>query len=258
MNNESDTTSNIFEQREYLLDRPSGSWFSGEGQHQLDESENFLLPFDRCLVDHSGRQFACIHPFCQDLPTCFRNGLLQEQLEFHELTLHPEDLHIWCKAAFPDILRFAQLETVSETLDYRFIFNHRYIRKDGTVSQFMHEGALLFSEDGKMPFLNLKVFTEIADIKQDETLILTIFRYSPEGYRKVFSKVYSTAKVSCLSDRELEVVKLCQEGLSSKMIAEKLKLSIHTVKNHKRNCMSKTNTHNITELIHFCIQNRWL
>jgi DNA-binding CsgD family transcriptional regulator len=30
------------------------------------------------------------------------------------------------------------------------------------------------------------------------------------------------------------------------------------VKNHKRNCMEKTQTHNISELIHICIQNRWL
>jgi DNA-binding NarL/FixJ family response regulator len=56
----------------------------------------------------------------------------------------------------------------------------------------------------------------------------------------------------------MEIIRLCHEGLSSKMIAEKLNLSIHTVKNHKRNSMNKTLTHNITELIHLCIKNNWL
>lgn len=260
MSNESETAQRVIEEGKHQSGQSgltSLPFPAGVKSHQEPEF-NLTQPFNSCLIDHSGRQFVCIHSFCQNMPTCFRNGLLQHELEFHELEFHPEDRQLWCNFVLPDLLRFIQSESMTDSSDYRFIFNHRYLRKDGSVSQFMHEGALLLSEDNKMPFLSLKVFTEIADIKQDETLILTIFKYSVEGYRKVFSKVYSIAKNSVLSDRELEIVRLCQEGLSSKMIAEKLNLSIHTVKNHKRNCMSKTNTHNITELIHFCIQSRWL
>jgi len=229
------------------------------GSHYSLSVNDSLFPFESCMVDHSGKQFACIHNECKGLPTCFKNDLLQKSLEFHELIFHPEDRQIWCEMALPDILRFINSEAITDSSDYRVIFNHRYIRKDQSVSQFMHEGALIVAENRRIPFLNLKVFTEIADIKPDETMILTIFRYSAEhGYRKVFSKVYRAEHISCLSERELEVVKLCHEGMSSKMIAEKLNLSIHTVKNHKRNCMAKTNTHNITELIHLCIKNHWL
>lgn len=217
------------------------------------------LLFSDCLVDHSGRQYVCTQRHCQDLPSCFRNELLQETVDFHELNFHPEDRRLWCEMAFPDILRFIHSETFAGDSDYRFIFNHRYIRKDGSISQFMHEGALTVSESKNMPFLHLKAFSEIADIKSDETMILTIFRYSDEhGYKKVFSKIYSAGHVCCLSNRELEIIRLCHKGLSGKMIAGELNLSIHTVKNHKRNSMAKTNTHNITELIHLCIQNHWL
>jgi DNA-binding CsgD family transcriptional regulator len=233
-----------------------------ESKAQTDYSSqvnNSSFPFESCLVNQLGKQFACIHHHCQNLPSCFRNGLVQESPDFHELIFHPEDRQLWCEMAFPDIVRFISAETITESPDYRVIFNHRYIRKDGGVSQFMHEGAVLFKDNNQMPVIDLKVFTEIADIKPDETMILTIFRYSAEhGYRKIFSKIYRAEAISCLSERELEVVKLCHEGMSSKMIAEKLNLSIHTVKNHKRNCMAKTNTHNITELIHLCIQHHWL
>lgn len=221
--------------------------------------DNPSLLFGNCLVDHSGRQFACIHGHCNEQPTCFKNSLLQEKIDFHELRFHPEDRRLWCDMAFPDILRFIDSETLAEFPDYRFIFNHRYIRKNETISQFMHEGSLIITNDKQTPLLNLNVFFEIADIKSDETMILTIFKYSADqGYQKVFSKIYSNNITSNLTPRELEIIGLCHEGLSSKMIADKLKLSIHTVKNHKRNCMEKTMTHNISELIHVCIHNRWL
>ena len=215
--------------------------------------------FDSCLVDYSGRQFACVHHHCNDQIRCFKKGQLQEKLSFHELRSHPEDRMLWCDEAFPDILKFIKSEPIVGFPDFRFIFNHRYIHKDGSISQFMHEGALAFAKDTLIPELNLKVFFEIADIKSDETIVLNLFRYSPEnGYQKVFSKVYGEICFASLTKREIEIIRLCQKGLSSKMIAEKLNLSIHTVKNHKRNCMEKTLTHNITELIHCCLKNNWM
>jgi DNA-binding CsgD family transcriptional regulator len=222
--------------------------------------KNFPVDFfSSCLVDYSGKQFSCIHDHCSEHNRCFNEDLLADNFNFHELHFHQEDRTLWCDKVFPDILKYIGSEPNVETSDYRFIFNHRYVRNDGSISQFMHEGSIAFVNDKCLPVLNLKVFFEIADIKADETIVLTIFRYSVEhGYRKVMTKLYSNALCSILSLRELEIIKLCHEGLSSKMIADKLKLSIHTVKNHKRNCMEKTLTHNISELIHLCIQNHWL
>jgi DNA-binding CsgD family transcriptional regulator len=215
--------------------------------------------FSSCLVDYSGKQFSCVHDRCKEHNLCSNENLLADKFNFHELHSHDEDRKLWCDKVFPDILRFIDSEPDVETSDYRFIFNHRYLRKDGSISQFMHEGSITFIDDKCLPVLNLKVFFEIADIKADETIVLTIFRYMPDhGYRKVLTRMYSTTNNSLLTLRELEIIKLCHEGLSCKMIAEKLKLSIHTVKNHKRNCMEKTRTHNISELIHHCIHNHWL
>jgi DNA-binding CsgD family transcriptional regulator len=215
--------------------------------------------FSSCLVDYSGKQFSCVHGHCKEHNICFNGDLLADGFNFHELHFHQEDRLLWCDKVFPDILQFISSEPNVEPSDYRFIFNHRYTRKDGSISQFMHEGSITFVGDKCLPVLNLKVFFEIADIKADESIVLTIFRHSPEhGYRKIWTKTYSDVKNQVLSPRELEVIQLFHRGMSSKMIADKLKLSIHTVKNHKRKCMEKTLTHNISELIHVCIQNRWL
>lgn len=215
--------------------------------------------FDACFVDHSLQQFACIHDHCADRNGCFKNELLNENLIFSVLQFHSDDRLMWCKDVFPDILKFTAPFSKVELRDYIFSFNHRYIRRDGSVSQFLHEGSLILSKENCLPVLNLKVFYELGDMKTDDNLLLSIFRYEEDkGYQKVFSKVYLTVQNSLLSDREIEIVKLCHEGMSSKMIADRLNISIHTVKNHKRKIMKKTETHNITELIHFCLKSHWL
>jgi DNA-binding CsgD family transcriptional regulator len=227
-------------------------------RYKLPETDS-ILPYSACLVDRSGRQFACFHDHCEKHSSCFKNETLDKISDFQALHLHPEDKARLCDKVFPDILKFMDSLPEPGLSDYRFTFNHRYIRKDGSISQFLQEGTLSFSEDKNLPLLNLRVFTEIGDFKTDETMILSIFRYSTEkGYQKVYTKIYGDNDASQLSSREIEIIKLCLEGLSSKMIADKLNLSIHTVKNHKRNCMEKTLTHNITELINLCIRSHWL
>jgi DNA-binding CsgD family transcriptional regulator len=232
---------------------------STSNKEEVFEEQGPFPLFDYCLVDHTGKQYSCIYDHCHLLSDCSRKRLLQKNPDFHELHFHQEDRMLWCEKVFPDLLKFIANEQIVELPDYRFIFNHRYVKEDGTISQFLHEGNLTFSEDKMVPVLSVKVFFEIADIKTEETIILTIFRHSADqGYKKVFTKEYGQGNHSPLSPRELEIISLCHNGHSSKMIAAKLKLSIHTVKNHIRNSMEKTLTHNITALVHLCLQNHWL
>ena len=52
-----------------------------------------------------------------------------------------------------------------------------------------------------------------------------------------------------LTPREIEVVRLVAEGLSSNSIAEKLSLSSHTVNTHRKNIMRKLQVSNSSELV---------
>jgi DNA-binding CsgD family transcriptional regulator len=239
----------------------SSNAFLSEGKplfNTLPQTDS-SLPYSDCLIDRSGRQFVCFHEHCLGHSSCIKNEFLDELFDFQALHLHPEDKACLCDKVFPDILKFMETVPADELPEYRVTFNHRYIRNDGSISQFLQEGTLSNSDDTNLPVLNLKVFAEIGDFKTDETMVLSIFRYSADhGYKKVSTRVYGNSNDSHLSHREIEIIKLCLEGLSSKMIAEKLNLSIHTVKNHKRNSMEKTLTHNITELIHLCIKSHWL
>jgi DNA-binding NarL/FixJ family response regulator len=54
-----------------------------------------------------------------------------------------------------------------------------------------------------------------------------------------------------ISERELEVIRLIAQGLNSEQIAEKLFLSEHTVKTHRKNILEKLNLNNTAELVSF-------
>jgi DNA-binding CsgD family transcriptional regulator len=57
-------------------------------------------------------------------------------------------------------------------------------------------------------------------------------------------------KGSIFSDREFEIIKLIESGLSSEVIANKLFISVHTVNTHRRNILEKSGQTHISDLIY--------
>ena len=58
-----------------------------------------------------------------------------------------------------------------------------------------------------------------------------------------------------LTSREIQIIQLLSEGMSTREIAEKLFISSKTVERHKTNILKKTNTRNTPHLIRLSIQN---
>jgi len=61
-----------------------------------------------------------------------------------------------------------------------------------------------------------------------------------------------------LTNREVEVLKLVAEGLTSKEIAEILSISIRTVEHHRANLLKKLDLKNTADLIKHAIQNGFI
>jgi DNA-binding NarL/FixJ family response regulator len=61
-----------------------------------------------------------------------------------------------------------------------------------------------------------------------------------------------------ISDRELDVVRLIAEGFNSEEIAQKLFLSEHTIKTHRKNILEKLDLNNTAELINFIHKHKLL
>ncbi|MCR5407698.1 MAG: helix-turn-helix transcriptional regulator [Bacteroidales bacterium] len=52
-----------------------------------------------------------------------------------------------------------------------------------------------------------------------------------------------------LTAREMEVLRLCQEGLSASEMADKIHVSVHTVNNHKQNIYAKLDVRSVSEML---------
>jgi DNA-binding NarL/FixJ family response regulator len=57
--------------------------------------------------------------------------------------------------------------------------------------------------------------------------------------------------LNVLSRRELDIIELIKEGLSSKEIALRLKISLKTVEVHRYNILKKLNLKNTAALVNF-------
>lgn len=83
---------------------------------------------------------------------------------------------------------------------------------------------------------------------------------SGEVARKVldfFRKPKTNPSISELSDRELDVLQLLIEGHSYKAIADKLFLSVHTIRFHLHNIYEKLHVRSRMEAVAKAMKHRW-
>jgi DNA-binding CsgD family transcriptional regulator len=60
---------------------------------------------------------------------------------------------------------------------------------------------------------------------------------------------------SRLSNRELEVMQLCADGLRDDEISERLFISLNTVNNHRKNSFKKLGVHSLAEFVRYANAN---
>lgn len=218
----------------------------------------YYLPFGVCLLDYSSRKYAYMCEHSEEVVGHPRNRYIEDGVDFHNRIWAPEDWNVFDKQVFRDVRDYWKLIPQKEISQYRFSFNYRITRSDGRVIQCLQHSTYLEPQSG-VPVLNLATFSDISDFKTDDSIVLTISRLvDGVGYVNVFNKSYLPSTKAVLSAREVEVLRLSHEGLSSKIIADKLFISLQTVKNHKRNMMGKTSTRNISGLINLSLKNKWI
>lgn len=88
--------------------------------------------------------------------------------------------------------------------------------------------------------------------------ILAVLAASPEiSQTNSFIKTLNCDGIS-VTDREIDIIRGIAEGLSNKLIADKLKLSTHTVNTHRKNIMSKLGVNNTAGVVMFAVKNQLL
>jgi len=164
---------------------------------------------------------------------------------FFEAT-HPDDIERHSRGR-SKLFKMAQQLFIDEKGHALLSANLKLRNPSGGYSEMLFQCYLFYSTIPYKTVYLLEVHTNIDWFKSTKNKYhnyvgddLSYFRYPDEELLEIGNK---------LSDREFEILKLIESGLSSEQVAEKLFLSVHTVNTHRGNILSKTGFNTISELI---------
>lgn len=181
---------------------------------------------------------------------------LQEMETRYETSLKEAQLaRMWIWIVLLIVLAIALAVIITLSL----VYIRRIVASDRRKEQLLH----LISKDFTSPQFNRKVsqsLSEISSIQDKETLRARCEELLGEEDRMVADDIASyilnlaeersrKVKELGLTAREIEVIRLSAEGLSAAGIAERLYVSVYTIKNHKQNIFQKMDVHNNAEML---------
>lgn len=106
--------------------------------------------------------------------------------------------------------------------------------------------AIQYSHFDKLTLSQFDTLISVYDTA--ETVAGLINRLAEDDEQK-----YSNASQEILSEREKDVLKLLASGISNKMIADKLNISVNTVITHRKNISQKTGIKSISGLTIYAV-----
>lgn len=153
--------------------------------------------------------------------------------------------------------------STDQMLNYKIVYTYKMKDFKGEGRTILHQASILsLSEDGFFEH----VFSVHSDISHLNSCscdrISFIHLNSGESYYNIDVSKGSFDPEATLrqedlkdlfSEREKEIISRIAKGESANDIAEKLHISIHTVKTHRKNILQKSGCKNATELVANCL-----
>lgn len=207
------------------------------------------------MHDYQSNSYIYISPsFCNYFGLDY-NTVLAEGFESISSLIHPHDLFVLENNLFKkinDFLASIHHQEAEENQNYKFIYNFRIRKKDSSyISMSVVSKILSFDKKGAIQ-LDFGMISPVNHILQTDRIILNISKSINDlDYDTLLQEEFNPEANTDLNltDREMEIIMLLKKGMDSKDMAEHLCLSQHTVRNHRRNILKKTNTNKVTELL---------
>ncbi len=139
-------------------------------------------------------------------------------------------------------LKFTNSLAFEEHFRYTLKYSYRIQKSDSTYLRITQECQALEVDDQG----HLAKTLVIHKIQDDNA-------YCPQNDYKIFDKVHSIYldlnNEFNLTKRELEILTLIKEGLTSREISAILNISMNTILTHRKNILYKTNSNSFIELV---------
>ena len=178
--------------------------------------------------------------------------------EFFFQIIHPDDTNAFINFGKKSVEFFNKIAP-EDVFSYKVRFDFRLQKSTGEYIRVLQQVVTLQTTETGGINKTLGIHTDISHIKFEGNPVLSFV--GMEG-RPSYLNVELSAELSptaeLLTRREKEILYYIVHGRRSNEIAEILFLSKHTVLNHRRNIMAKTETSTLGELIAKTIQEGWV
>ncbi|WP_436515119.1 response regulator transcription factor [Ekhidna sp. To15] len=226
-----------------------------EKLRRLDEliphSETFF-----CVTNTSSQAFEYISKNFEPTMMLTADQMLEGGMKFWWNQMHPEEMSTWLQS-LKDLMIFT-MQNIALEDRRRMTYTWNYRAKDGNgiyKNIIQHTTPMFFDDEGK-PIVGLAHYSvleahEILPIQATAKIL-----NSNDEYETLFYQMYGGQKllVGDITHRERDILRLISFGFTNDEISDKLNISTHTVKTHRKNVMTKTGSKNTTQLIAMCIR----
>jgi DNA-binding CsgD family transcriptional regulator len=206
------------------------------------------------IVDFYDRQIKYMNPNIKNIL-----GFDPDTVEFDDIigAIHPDDINYVTKAE-STVLKLIYDDIGREkSTRYKMSYCFRFKTVDGSYQLFQHQ-AIILTTDAEGRFAkSLNIHTNINHLTNNNNYKASLIGILGEpSYFNI--DVYNAENIAATLDypftkRELEIIRMISEGLTSKQVGQKLSISEETVKTHRRNLLSKSGAKNLSQLISKCI-----
>ncbi|PRZ23305.1 LuxR C-terminal-related transcriptional regulator [Flavobacterium granuli] len=203
----------------------------------------FIIDFFDMSLSHISPSFYEIHGF--DPETISFNDILG--------AIHPEDIDFVVKAEAFLTHFFSEKISREKLLSYKISYSYRARLKNGKYALFNHQAVMLSIDDHGGYGKSLNINTRIDHLSNSNTYKISLIGLNGEPSFMTLSLDEENQDLIEFSKREIDIIKLISNGLNNVEIAEKLFISPLTVKKHRNNILTKSNSKNTAQLIKNCI-----
>lgn len=141
---------------------------------------------------------------------------------------------------------------------YKVSYQFRHQMPNGNYSLFLRQSITLSTDELGNMSKTMSNHSDISHITNNNNKKVSFIDIrGQKSYFNISTKkdlhASPTEKIT-LSNREIDVIKLITEGLSSKEIGQHLFISFDTVRTHRKNVLRKTGMKNMPQVVGYCIK----
>jgi DNA-binding CsgD family transcriptional regulator len=203
----------------------------------------YIIDFFDMSLSHISPAIAAIH------------GFDTEVVSFNDIlgAVHPDDIDFVAKAEAFSTSFFYKKIGYEKLLNYKISYNFRFRLANGEYALFNHQSLMLSMDENGGLGKSLNIHTRIDHLSNSNTYTMSVIGLNGEPSFMNLSLDEECQDVKEFSKREIDIIKLISNGLSSAEIAKTLFISALTVKKHRNNILAKSDTKNTAQLIKNCI-----